>query len=209
MTEHEIALTVNGTDRKAEVEPRTLLVYVLRDTLDYTGPNVGCESSRCGACTVERNGRAVKSCTVFGVQADGTTVNTAAALGESDHLPLQEAFRAEHGTPSGYCPPGLLATSADLLSENPTRDADEIRRALEGTLCRCTEYQNIVEAVATAVKMNYYETPRESTLADLSAALDVPQSTLRYRLRRAEAWLTNTVVTGQQLNEPSPPQRAD
>jgi carbon-monoxide dehydrogenase small subunit len=167
MTTHEIELTVDGNERTAVVEPRTLLVHALRDELGYTGPKVGCESSRCGACTVELDGRAVKSCTVLGVQADGGAVRTAASLAEGDRLgPLQVAFREEHGTQCGYCTPGMLMTSADLLAEDPDPDREAIRHALEGNLCRCTGYQGVVDAVEAAAEA-YPTTARESeTSAD-------------------------------------------
>ena len=150
MTHHDIELTVDGTHESVAVEPRTLLVHVLRDELGVTTPKVGCESSRCGACTVHLDGRAVKSCTVLGVQADGSTVRTAASLADDELSPLQAAFRAEHGLQCGYCTPGMLSTSADLLAENPNPDREEIRAALDGTLWRCTGYQNVVDAVERA-----------------------------------------------------------
>jgi carbon-monoxide dehydrogenase small subunit len=153
MTEHDIELTVDGVERSVAVEPRTLLIHVLRDELGVTTPKVGCESSRCGACTVHLDGRAVKSCTVLGVQADGSTVRTAASLADGDELsPLQAAFRAEHGLQCGYCTPGMLSTSADLLVDDPDPDREEIREALDGVLCRCTGYENVVDAVERAAE---------------------------------------------------------
>jgi carbon-monoxide dehydrogenase small subunit len=148
---HKIELTVDGMNRTANVEPRMLLVHVLRDELGVTAPKVGCESSRCGACTVQIDGRAVKSCTVLGVQADGAEIETAASLADDGTLDsLQSAFRRAHATQCGYCTPGLLATSDDLLSADPDPSRETIREELEGNLCRCTGYQNVVDAVETA-----------------------------------------------------------
>ncbi|WP_435348638.1 (2Fe-2S)-binding protein [Haloarchaeobius sp. HRN-SO-5] len=152
MTEHDITLTVNGTEHELSVEPRTLLVHALRDELGYTGPNVGCESSMCGACTVHLNGDAVKSCTLLAVQADGAEVDTVEGLTErhGDLHPIQEAFHEEHGLQCGYCTPGMIMTTKQLLAENPDPSEAEIREGLEGNLCRCTGYQNIVHAVESA-----------------------------------------------------------
>jgi carbon-monoxide dehydrogenase small subunit len=151
MTEHDISLTVNGTEHDLTVEARTLLVHALRDELGYTGPNVGCESSLCGACTVQIDGEAVKSCTQLAVQADGAEVRTVEGLAEGGEFhPIQESFQEEHGLQCGYCTPGMMMTAVDFLAENPDPDDEEIREALEGNLCRCTGYQNIVRAVETA-----------------------------------------------------------
>jgi carbon-monoxide dehydrogenase small subunit len=153
MAEHDITLTVNGTAEELTVESRTLLIHALRDELGYTGPNVGCESSTCGACTVRMDGDAVKSCTVLAARADGADVETVEGLAEDGEFhPIQEGFQKEHGLQCGYCTPGMMMTSVDLLEENPNPDADEIRHALEGNLCRCTGYQNIVRAVETAAE---------------------------------------------------------
>lgn len=153
MAEHDITLTVNGTERELTVESRTLLVHALRDELGYTGPNVGCESSMCGACTVHLDGNAVKSCTVLAVQADGADITTVEGLSEDGDLhPIQEAFREEHGLQCGYCTPGMMMTATDFLDDNPDPDGEEIREALEGNLCRCTGYQNIVAAVESAAE---------------------------------------------------------
>jgi carbon-monoxide dehydrogenase small subunit len=153
VSSREIELTVDGDERSTRVEPRRLLVHTLRDDLGYTAPKVGCESSRCGACTVQLDGRAVKACTVLSVQADGADVRTAASLAEDGELgPLQDAFREEHGTQCGYCTPGMLMTSDDLLSSTPDPDRDEIRHALAGNLCRCTGYRNVVDAVEAAAE---------------------------------------------------------
>ena len=153
MTNHDITLTVNGTEHDLEVESRTLLVHALRDELGYTGTNVGCESSLCGACTVHLDGDAVKSCTLFAVQADGGTIDTVEGLADDGRFhPIQAAFQQEHGLQCGYCTPGMMMTSTAFLREHPDPDREEIREALEGNLCRCTGYQNIVNAVETAAE---------------------------------------------------------
>ena len=146
-----ITLTVNGTARTAEVEPRALLAYVLRDQLDLTGTHIGCDTSQCGACTVHLDGRAVKSCTVLAVQAEGRAITTIEGLSRNGALhPLQQAFWEKHGLQCGFCTPGMIMTAADLLTQNPKPTEGEIRHALEGNLCRCTGYQNIVAAVQVA-----------------------------------------------------------
>jgi aerobic carbon-monoxide dehydrogenase small subunit len=146
-----ITLTVNGTARTAEVEPRALLAYVLRDQLDLTGTHIGCDTSQCGACTVHLDGRAVKSCTVLAVQAEGRAITTIEGLSRNGALhPLQQAFWEKHGLQCGFCTPGMIMTAADLLAQNPKPTDGEIRHALEGNLCRCTGYQNIVAAVQAA-----------------------------------------------------------
>ncbi|MFB6141257.1 MAG: (2Fe-2S)-binding protein [Halosimplex sp.] len=152
MATHDITLTVNGREEELTVESRTLLVHALRDELGYTGPNVGCESGKCGACTVHLDGEAVKSCTMLAVQADGREVTTAAGFaGEDGELgPVQRAFHDEHGLQCGYCTPGMLATTHQLLAENPDPSRAEIRKALKGNVCRCTGYEKIVDAVETA-----------------------------------------------------------
>ncbi len=151
MAEHDITLTVNGNEQELTVESRTLLVHALRDELGYTGPNVGCESSLCGACTVHVDGKAVKSCTMLAVQADDTDVTTVEGLDEGGEFhPIQESFQEEHGLQCGYCTPGMMMTAVDFLDEHDDPDREEIREALEGNLCRCTGYQNIVNAVETA-----------------------------------------------------------
>jgi carbon-monoxide dehydrogenase small subunit len=146
-----VQATVNGERRESEVEARTLLVHWLRDHLGLTGTHVGCDTSNCGACTVHLNGEAVKSCTVLAVQADGAEVTTIEGLGSEGALhPLQEGFWTQHGLQCGYCTPGMIMASADLLARNPDPDEHEIREALAGNLCRCTGYQNIVKAVQAA-----------------------------------------------------------
>jgi carbon-monoxide dehydrogenase small subunit len=143
-----IALTVNGVLREAEVEPRLLLVYFLRENLGLTGTNVGCDTSSCGACTVMMDGQSVKACTVLAVQADGSEVTTVEGLATAGTMhPIQEGFKEEHGLQCGFCTPGMLLASKALLEENPDPSEEEIRWALSGNLCRCTGYQNIVNAV--------------------------------------------------------------
>ena len=150
-----ISLNVNGVERTDEVEPRMLLVHYLRETLGLTGTHIGCDTSQCGACTVHLNGQAVKSCTILAAQAEGATVTTieglAAAGGyEEGTHPLQTAFREEHGLQCGYCTPGMIMAAASLLKENPHPSEGEIRHGLEGNICRCTGYHNIVKAVRAA-----------------------------------------------------------
>ncbi len=144
----KVSMTVNGRVQEHEVEPRELLVYFLRDTCGLTGTNVGCDTSSCGACTVHLDGEAVKSCTVLAVQADGADITTIEGLAVDGELhPMQEAFRQCHGLQCGYCTPGMVMASISLLDENPSPTDDEVRSGLEGNLCRCTGYQNIVAAV--------------------------------------------------------------
>jgi carbon-monoxide dehydrogenase small subunit len=146
-----ITLQVNGAARTAEVEPRALLAYVLRDQLDLTGTHIGCDTSQCGACTVHIDGRAVKSCTVLAVQAEGRAITTIEGLSGNGGLhPLQQAFWEKHGLQCGFCTPGMIMTAADLLAAKPQPTEAEIRHALEGNLCRCTGYQNIVAAIQAA-----------------------------------------------------------
>jgi carbon-monoxide dehydrogenase small subunit len=145
-----IALTVNGTPIERTVEARTLLVYFLREELGLTGTHVGCDTSTCGACTVHLDGEAVKSCTVLAVQADGSEVTTIEGLGADGLHPMQQAFHEEHALQCGYCTPGMIMSATHLLARNPNPTEDEIRHGLEGNLCRCTGYQNIVEAVKHA-----------------------------------------------------------
>jgi carbon-monoxide dehydrogenase small subunit len=148
-----VALTVNGTQHDAEVEPRQLLVYFLRETLGLKGTNVGCDTTSCGACTVLLDGQSVKSCTVLAVQADGADVTTVEGLASGDALhPVQQAFHEQHGLQCGYCTPGFVMATVSLLQENPSPTEEEIRHGLEGNLCRCTGYHNIVRAVQAAAK---------------------------------------------------------
>ena len=148
-----VRLNVNGVEHHLEVEPRLLLVHALRDRVGLTGTHVGCDTSNCGACTVHMDGRPVKSCTVLAVQADGVEVTTIEGMGTTDNLhPLQEAFWNDHGLQCGYCTPGMIMAAAGLLDRNPNPTEDEVRHALEGNLCRCTGYHNIVKAVLDAAK---------------------------------------------------------
>ena len=148
-----ISINVNGADHATEVEPRMLLVHYLRDVLELTGTHVGCETSICGACTVLIDGQAVKSCTMFAVQADRSNVTTIEGLAANGNLhPVQEGFWECHGLQCGYCTPGMIMTSTQIIDRNPNPSRDEIRHGLEGNLCRCTGYQHIVEAVEYAAK---------------------------------------------------------
>jgi aerobic carbon-monoxide dehydrogenase small subunit len=148
-----ISVTVNGVKHQAVVEARTLLVYYLREQLGLTGTHVGCDTSQCGACTVHLNGRAVKSCTILAAQANNQEITTIEGLARGDELhPIQEGFREKHGLQCGYCTPGMIMTAAHLLQTNPDPSAAEIKHALEGNLCRCTGYVNIVESVQWAAR---------------------------------------------------------
>ena len=143
-----ISLSVNGEEHSDEVEPRTLLVYYLREVLGLTGTNVGCDTSSCGACTVHLDGESVKSCTVLAVQADGTSITTIEGMATDGELhPMQAAFQEHHGLQCGYCTPGMVMAATSLLVEHPDADEKAVREGLEGNLCRCTGYQNIVAAV--------------------------------------------------------------
>jgi carbon-monoxide dehydrogenase small subunit len=146
-----VEVSVNGERRDAQVEARTLLVHWLRDELGLTGTHIGCDTTNCGACTVHLNGESVKSCTVLAVQADGGEVTTIEGLTPAEGFhPLQQAFREKHGLQCGFCTPGMIMAAADLLERNPSPSDEEIRHGLEGVLCRCTGYHNIVEAVREA-----------------------------------------------------------
>ena len=146
-----VAITVNGVRREAEVEPRQLLVYLLREQLGLTGTNVGCDTTTCGACTVLLDGRSVKACTVLAVQADGREVTTIEGLGSNGDLhPLQRAFHEVHAVQCGYCTPGMIMAALSLIEEHGSLTEEEVRKGLEGNLCRCTGYQNIVEAILRA-----------------------------------------------------------
>ena len=151
MAKHTITLTINGAEVSAEVEARTLLIHFLREDLGISGPHIGCETSHCGACTIDLDGKSVKSCTLFAVQADGAELTTVEGLAQGGALhPLQEAFVEEHGLQCGYCTPGMLIRSWRLLQDNPNPTDGEIRAGISGNLCRCTGYQNIVKAVRHA-----------------------------------------------------------
>jgi carbon-monoxide dehydrogenase small subunit len=150
---HSITLTVNGKQYSSEVEPRLLLVHYLRDVLGLTGTHVGCDTSQCGACTVLLDGDAVKSCTVLAIQADGTEITTIEGLAKDGVLhPLQEGFWEMHGLQCGYCTPGMIMTAVDLLKRNPAPTEAEIRKGIEGNLCRCTGYHNIVKSIQYAAE---------------------------------------------------------
>ena len=149
----QVSMTVNGKVRKANVEPRMLLVHFLREHLLLTGTHVGCDTSQCGACTIIMDGKAVKSCTVLAVQATGSDITTIEGLAKNGELhPIQEGFWEEHGLQCGYCTPGMIMSAADLLQRNPDPSEAEIRHALKGNLCRCTGYQHIVNSVMYAAK---------------------------------------------------------
>jgi carbon-monoxide dehydrogenase small subunit len=150
-----VRLEVNGESHERDVEPRTLLVYFLREELGLTGTNVGCDTTSCGACTVLLDGESVKSCTVLAAQADGRSVTTIEGLARGDELhPMQQAFREHHGLQCGYCTPGMVMAAVSLVQENPDLDEAHVREGLEGNLCRCTGYHNIVEAVLDAARLS-------------------------------------------------------
>jgi aerobic carbon-monoxide dehydrogenase small subunit len=149
-----VTMTVNGTTHTHDVEPRLLLIHYLREVLSLTGPHIGCETSLCGACTVELNGKAVKSCSVFAVQGDGSKILTIEGLAVGDKLHrVQEAFWNEHGAQCGFCTPGMIMTVKQILDRNPDPTETEIRHGIEGNLCRCTGYQHIVKAVQAAARV--------------------------------------------------------
>ena len=146
-----VSVTVNGVAREADVEPRTLLVYFLRETLGLTGTNVGCDTSSCGSCTVLLDGESVKSCTLLAVQADGREITTIEGMTSDGAMhPIQEAFHRNHGLQCGYCTPGMIMAAASYLKETPNPTEEEVRLSLEGNLCRCTGYHNIVKAILDA-----------------------------------------------------------
>ncbi len=156
MSKVHIQLTVNGEQKDVLADPRELLIHTLREQLNITGPHIGCETSHCGACTVDMDGKSVKACTVFSVQAAGADVTTIEGLGSPDALhPLQQAFREHHGLQCGYCTPGMITRAYRLLQENPNPSEEDIRFGMAGNLCRCTGYQNIVKSIqAAATEMN-------------------------------------------------------
>lgn len=150
---NKISVTVNGTQRTGEVEARTLLVDFLREHLSLTGTHIGCDTSSCGACTIHVDGKAVKSCTMLAVQADGSEITTVEGLSTNGELhPIQVGFKEEHGLQCGFCTPGMMMTATDLLKNNPNPSEEEIRHALEGNFCRCTGYHNIVRSIQHAAK---------------------------------------------------------
>jgi carbon-monoxide dehydrogenase small subunit len=149
-----VAITVNGVRREADLEPRTLLVDFIRDHVGLTGTKIGCDTSQCGACTIHLDGKAVKSCTVLAVQADGAEITTIDGLAQNGTLhAVQEAFHEQHGLQCGYCTPGMIMTAVDLLEGNPDPTDQEIRQGFDGNLCRCTGYENIVRAVHQAAEV--------------------------------------------------------
>jgi carbon-monoxide dehydrogenase small subunit len=153
VTQLHVVLEVNGEHREVDVEPRRLLVEVIREELNLTGTHVGCDTSQCGACTVHLDGRAVKSCTMLAAQADGSAVTTIEGMGDLGHLhPLQNAFWEQHGLQCGFCTPGMIMAAADLIKNNADPSDTEIRHAIEGNICRCTGYHNIVVAVREAAR---------------------------------------------------------
>jgi carbon-monoxide dehydrogenase small subunit len=164
MAKSHIRLTVNGSEAEGLAEPRTLLIHFLREQLALTGPHIGCDTGHCGACTVDLNGKSVKSCMVFVAQANGADVTTIEGLAAADGTlhPLQEAFREHHGLQCGYCTPGMITRAYRLLQENPDPSDEEIRYGISGNLCRCTGYQNIVKAIrAAADQLNAHKEAAE------------------------------------------------
>jgi aerobic carbon-monoxide dehydrogenase small subunit len=171
MSRREVRLTVDGVARVASVEPRMLLVHLLRDGLGNTSPHVGCDTSQCGACTVHLDGRAVKSCTVLAVQADGGRVDTAHGLAEGETLhPLQAAFHEHHALQCGFCTPGMIMSSLELLRRNPDPTEDEVRVWLKGNFCRCTGYQHIVDAIRDAARALAVSAPASTAASAESGA---------------------------------------
>jgi carbon-monoxide dehydrogenase small subunit len=149
----KVSITVNGTTHESDVEPRTLLVQYVRETLGLTGTNIGCDTSSCGACSLHVDGESVKSCTLLAAQADGCNVTTIEGLAQNGEMhPMQKAFMENHGLQCGYCTPGMVMASISLLKENPNPTEEEVRIGLEGNLCRCTGYHNIVKSVLAAAK---------------------------------------------------------
>ncbi len=157
----EITISINGTEQKAEVEPRLLLVHFIRENMSMTGTHIGCDTSSCGACTVLMDGKSIKSCTVLAVQADGKEISTVEGLApEGEMNPLQEGFKENHGLHCGFCTPGMMMRATELLKENPNPSEEEIRWGISGNLCRCTGYNNIVKSIQyAAAKINGEELP--------------------------------------------------
>ena len=177
MGTRRITVTVNGERYEREVEPRRLLAYFLREDLGLTGTHIGCDTTSCGACTVVMDGRAVKSCTVFAVQADGSEILTVEGLARDGELhPLQKGFWDQHGLQCGYCTPGMLMSAYALLQRNPNPTEAEIRFAISGNLCRCTGYQNIVKAIQQAAAELRGEVPAAATAAEGVAAAAEPNT---------------------------------
>jgi len=171
----EIRLSVNGAPHQDEVEPRLLLVHYLRETLGLTGTHVGCDTSQCGACTVLVDGKSVKSCTMLAVQAEGAKVTTIeGAASEGKMHPVQEAFHQEHGLQCGFCTPGMVLAAIDLLQRTPHPSDEQIRTGLEGNLCRCTGYQNIVKAVRAAAEKMATAVPEQPVRGPIHTPIGVP-----------------------------------
>lgn len=153
MSKRNITLKINGEEHSVEVEPRLLLVHLIREKLDLTGTHIGCDSSNCGACTILMDGKSIKSCTVFAVQANGKEITTIEGVAENGTFhPIQEGFKEEHGLQCGFCTPGMVMRSLELLEKNPDPTEEEIRWAISGNLCRCTGYVNIIKAIQYAAK---------------------------------------------------------
>jgi len=154
MSKIDVKMTVNGKPVEASTEPRTLLIHLLREELNLTGPHIGCDTSHCGACTVDLNGKSVKSCTVFAAQAEGADITTIEGIANPDGTlhALQEAFRQHHGLQCGFCTPGMITRAYRLLQDNPNPTEEEIRYGISGNLCRCTGYQNIVKSIQAAAE---------------------------------------------------------
>ncbi len=164
MSKHTITLTVNGTEVTKEVDARTLLVHFIREDLDLTGTHIGCDTTSCGACTVMMNGRTIKSCTIFAVQANGADIETIEGVANGAELhPLQEGFWEKHGLQCGYCTPGMIISAKHLLSKNPNPTEEEIRWGISGNLCRCTGYNKIVEAIQYAAAKMQEQEKEEAT----------------------------------------------
>jgi aerobic carbon-monoxide dehydrogenase small subunit len=168
MAKHHISVTINGEQREADIESRLLLVHLIRETLGLTGTHIGCETTNCGACTVLLDGKAVKSCTIFAVQADGRQIMTVEGLAQGSQLhPIQEGFFEKHGLQCGFCTPGMMMTACALLEQNHNPSEEEIRWGISGNLCRCTGYVNIIEAIRYAAeKMHGSEANREQGTGD-------------------------------------------
>jgi carbon-monoxide dehydrogenase small subunit len=166
-----VSVTVNGEQTSHEVEPRLLLVHYLRDVLSLTGTNVGCDTSQCGSCTVLMDGRAVKACTILAAQADGSQITTIEGLSEDGKLhPIQQAFWDNHGLQCGFCTPGMIMTATEILKKNPRATEQQVRHGLEGNICRCTGYENIVKAIVAAETTQAKKNVKRTTKAKKGAA---------------------------------------
>jgi carbon-monoxide dehydrogenase small subunit len=180
MTEKDITLTINGTEHELTVEPRKLLVHALREDLDMTGTHIGCDTGNCGACTVYKDGEAIKSCLMFATQADGADITTVegmadqpqAGMGNSDLHPIQEGFHEMHGLQCGYCTPGMIMAGKALLEENEDPTEAEIRESISGNLCRCTGYQNIVKSIEYAADVINGREPPESPVENEGSGME-------------------------------------